>query len=262
MDADGLYRAQHSYVLRISAYPGASWRPVGRGSLLGNHAIPRMVKADFAFVLSLAIMPLAASKVGPVPTHLLLLAFAVLKDGLLGIALGYAARLMFSSVEMAGYFVDTQMGFGFINLINPFSEQQAWLMSNFQFQLAITVYLLANGHLALLGSLVDSFQALPPGEISPHAGFGLTIVSMMHLMFVLGFRLALPAAGVLLVVDVAFALIARTVPQMNIFIVGLPAKVIIGLTTVALLMPVMAIIVGQIVTGTTVNFGTLLSGAK
>lgn len=230
--------------------------------IFGNRAIPRMVKAGFALVFSLALTPLTAPKVGAIPPHLFVFAFSILKDGLLGLALGYSARLLFAAVEMAGYFVDSQMGFGFINLINPFSEQQASLLSTFQYQLAITVYLLANGHLALLGSLADSFRILPPGAASPGGQFALTTVSVLQTMFALGFRLALPAAGVLLVVDVAFGLVARTVPQMNVFVVGMPAKIIVGLLTVALIMPIMAIIVGQIMTGTTAGFNTLLSGAR
>jgi len=230
--------------------------------LLGNRAVPRLVRAGFALVFSLALTPLTTAKVGPVPQHLLLLAAAVVKDGLFGISIGFAARLLFASVEMAGYFIDTQMGFGFINLINPFSEQQSSLLSMFQYQLAITVYLLANGHLALLGSIAESFQALPPGAVNPHASFGLTAASLLKTMLILGFRLALPAAGVLLVVDLAFALVARAVPQMNVFIVGMPAKILIGVATVALLTPVMAIIVGQIMTGTGVSLQALLAGAK
>jgi flagellar biosynthetic protein FliR len=208
------------------------------------------------------LTPLTATKVGHVPHHLLLLATAVLTDGLFGISIGFAARLLFASVEMAGYFVDTQMGFGFINLVNPFSEQQSSVLSVFQYQLAITVYLLANGHLALLGSVAESFVALPPGGVDPHAAFGLTMTSLLKTMFVLGFRLALPAAGVLLVVDLAFALVARAVPQMNVFVVGMPAKIIIGLTTVALLMPIMAIIVGQIITNSGISVQTLINGAR
>ncbi len=235
---------------------------IAAAPLLGNHAIPRTVRAGFAVVLSLALTPLTATRVGPVPDHLLLLAAAVLKDGLFGLSIGFAARLLFASVEMAGYFVDTQMGFGFINLINPFSEQQSSVLSVFQYQLAITVYLLANGHLALLGAVAESLQALPPGAVHFHGAFGLTATGLLKTMFLLGFRLALPAAGVLLVVDLAFALVARAVPQMNVFVVGMPAKIIIGLMTVALLMPVMAILVGQIVAGTGIGIHALIAGAK
>jgi flagellar biosynthesis protein FliR len=230
--------------------------------LLGNKAIPGMAKAGFAAVFALAVTPLALPHAGPIPDHLLIMAGQVITDVMFGLALGYLARVLFAAIEMAGWVIDTQMGFGIINLLDPFSEQQASIMSMFQYQLAITLYLLMNGHLVLLGALADSFQALPPGAVSPQGSFGLTIMPILQTMFGLGFRLALPAAGVLFVMDVAFGLIARFVPQVNVFIVGSPAKIIIGLTTVALLLPTLAIAVGQIVAGTQVGMGALIAGSK
>jgi len=230
--------------------------------LLGNRSVPQTVKLGLTFVFTLALVPLVEPKAGPVPTHLLLLAFCVLKDGLFGLALGFVARILFTAVEMAGYFVDTQMGFGFANLVDPFSEQQSSVLSVFQFQLATTIFLLMNGHLMLLGGVVDSYGTVPAGMVSPQGLFGMSIVPLVKTMFVLGFRLALPAAGVLVVVDMAFGLVARMVPQMNVFMVGMPAKIIIGLATVALLLPILSLIVGQVLTGTEVGMHTLLSGVK
>ena len=230
--------------------------------LLGNHSIPKTVKAGFTLVFALALVPLIAPKAGPIPPNLPLLIFCILKDGLFGLALGYTARILFAAVEMAGYFIDTQMGFGFVNLVDPFAEQQSSVLSVMQYQLAITVYLLMNGHLLLLHGLVDSFGPVPPGMVEPHGAFGMSVVALIKTMFTLGFRLALPAAGVLLVVDMAFGLVARMVPQVNIFIVGMPAKIIIGLATVALLLPLLSLIVGQIITGTSMGLHSLMTGAK
>lgn len=230
--------------------------------LLGNRALPGMAKAGFAFIFALAVTPLTLPHAPKLPEHLVVLAGQVIAETVFGLALGYIARLLFSAVEMAGYLVDTQMGFGFINLLDPFSEQQASVLSMFQFQLAITLYLLMNGHLVLLGSLAQSFDALPPGGVALHGDFGLTILPLLKTMFMLGFRLALPAMGVLFVLDAAFGLISRMVPQVNVFIVGLPAKIIIGLATVALLLPTLAIVVGQIVAGTNVGLNALITGAK
>lgn len=229
---------------------------------LSNRAIPAPVRAGFAAVLSMSITPLIERGTGFLPASLPLLAGQVSTDILFGMALGYFARLLFSAVEMAGYFVDTQMGFGFVNLINPFSEQQESIMSVFQYQLALTLYILMNGHLLLLGALVESFHALPPGLVAPHVGFGLSVMPVLQLMFSLGFRLALPAVGVLLVMDVAFGLVARLVPQINIFMVGIPAKVIVGLATVALLLPTVSLIVGEIITGTTSGLSALITSSR
>lgn len=230
--------------------------------LFSNHAIPRQVRVGFTLIFSLALVPLVAPHTGPIPDSLPVLAGGVLKDALFGMSLGYLARVLFSCVEMAGYFVDTQIGFGFINLINPFSEQQASLLSGFQYQLAVTVFLLADGHHALLGALYRSCLAVPPGAIAIHGAFGLAMGPMLKLMFLLGLQMALPATAVLLMVDVGLGLIARMVPQINVFIVGLPAKIILGLMTVALLLPIMSIVVGHIIAGTETGLNALVAAAK
>lgn len=228
--------------------------------LLGNRAIPAMTKAGFCLVCSLALVPMIEPHTGPIPDHLLLLAAGVVKDGLLGIALGYISRVLFAGIEMAGYLVDTQMGFGFVNLVDPFSQQQSSVMSTFQYQLAVTLYLLANGHLALFQALVDSFRTVPPGMIVPNAAFGMAAQPFMLSMLMVGLRLALPAFGVLMVADIAMALTARMVPQMNVFMVGIPAKILIGMSALVMALPVIAIIVGQIITGTNTGFQALLAG--
>ena len=230
--------------------------------LFGNHAIPRQVKAGFMLIFSLALVPLVAPHTGPIPDSLLVLAGGVVKDALFGMSLGYLARVLFSCVEMAGYFIDTQIGFGFINLINPFSEQQASLLSAFQYQLAVTVFLLADGHHALLAALYRSCLAVPPGAIAMRGSFGLAMGPMLKLMFLLGLQMALPATAVLLMVDVGLGLIARMVPQINVFIVGLPAKIILGLMTVAMLIPLTASVVGHIIAGTETGLNALMAAAK
>ena len=235
---------------------------IGTAPFLSNRAIPATIKAALAVVLSLAVTPLTMAKMGAMPTNVFILGGQVIGEAVFGMALGYCARLLFSAVEMAGYLIDTQMGFGFVNLVNPFSEQQASIMSGLQYQLAITLYILMNGHLLLLGSMVRSLNALPPGSISLHSGFGLALLPMLKLMFTLGFRLALPAVGVLLTMDLAFGLIARLVPQVNVFMVGIPAKVIVGVATMALLLPTVSLIVGQFIVGTASGLDALIAGAK
>ena len=226
--------------------------------MFGNRAIPKTAKAGMALFFSLAVVPLVSAKTGPIPTHLLVLAGAVLKDAVFGLALGYLAQLLFAAVELAGALTDTMMGFGFVNLINPFAEQQASIMGMFQYQLAIVLYLLANGHLMMLATLVRSFDAMPPGAIVVQSGFSLTVLAILKAMFILGIRLALPAIGVLLVVDMAFGMVARMVPQVNVFIVGMPVKILVGLITAAFILPLTALVVGQILSGTAVGMNALL----
>ncbi len=216
--------------------------------ILGSRSIPRTVKAGLALVLSLAIVPLQEEHTFNPPTHLLVLTTQVVGEAMVGLVIGYLARLFFAAVEIAGTLIDTQMGFGFLQLANPFAEQPNSILSVFQYQLATTLYLLMNGHLLLINSVIDSFTLIAPGTFAPTAAFGSGFVTILQAVMLLCLRVALPAIGVLLLMEIAFGIMARLVPTLNIFVVGAPGKILIGLTTVSILLPAFALIVGQVVT--------------
>jgi flagellar biosynthetic protein FliR len=222
---------------------------------------PATVKAGFAVLFSLALVPGAAGAVGAVPDSLVALGLVVGRNVLYGLAIGLVVQILFACVQIGGQVADTQMGFGFINLVNPFSQQQASVMGTFLQQMALTLFLLANGHLVLLGAMRDSFQTLPLGA-GGHAFAMPSVAAIIQSTFVLGIRIALPTIGILLTTDIALGLVARTVPQVNVFIVGAPAKIIVGMATMILILPVLALVVGQILTGATFGIHALVAGAK
>ncbi len=230
--------------------------------VLGNHAVPRKVMAGAAMLLSMALTPLESAHTPLLPQSLVQLVLLVAENGLIGLIIGSFTMFLFGAVSMAGYFMDAQMGLGFVNLIDPFSQQQASIMSAFQFQTALTLYVLLNGPLLLLASLQRSFTAFPANIPLTSMGLHLTLAPMMEMMMSLCLRLALPAFGVLLLTDVGLGLIARMAPQVNVFFLGMPLKIIVGLATIALLMPVLALVAGQIVTGSSAGIHTLLAGGR
>lgn len=213
--------------------------------VFGHRTIPRPAKVALAGLFSLALLPLIAPKVSAAPTDMLSLIGGILAETVVGLCLGFLVTLLMSAFQMAGYYVDTQMGFGIINILNPFSEQQTSAMGQFLYQTALTLFLVSGGHLLLLGTLASSYTAIAPGGAHFSGDLASAFTGIVGQLFVLAFRIAAPAAAVLMVVDVAFAIVARAVPQMNIFMVGMPIKVIVGLLTLALLLPVLAMVVGQ-----------------
>ncbi len=229
--------------------------------VVGNQTVPKQVLAGFALMLSLAITPIAARTVVHLPSSLLELGFNVLVNGVVGIIIGFATRLLLTAVNMAGYFIDTQIGFGFANLINPFANEQSSILSTFQYQLALTLFMLMNGPLYMIATLVRSFKDIPLNGNMHLVLNGMAAVPMMSIMMVMCIRLALPVFAVLSMCDLAFGLIARMAPQLNVYIVGMPAKVIIGLTTMALMLPVLALVVGQIITGTNNGLSAVFGGS-
>jgi flagellar biosynthetic protein FliR len=119
-----------------------------------------------------------------------------------------------------------------------------------------------NGHLLLLGTLAESFYGIPPGLVAPQAGFGTAILPTLQNLFLLAFRIALPAVGVLIVVEIGLGLLARLVPNLNVFFVGAPAKILLGLTTVVVLLPAFSLVVGRVVMEASASMERLLPLAK
>lgn len=230
--------------------------------ILGSRSIPRTLKAGFALALSLALLPLEEGRVANPPSHLLVLVTQVAGEAILGIAMGYVARLFFAAVEIGGTLADTQMGFGFLQLANPFAEQPSSILSVFQYQLAITLYLAMNGHLLLIGAMADSFTVVAPGGFSPAPAFGGGFPLILQAVMLLCVRVALPAIGVLILMEIAFGIMARLVPTLNVFFVGAPAKIIVGLTTVSLLLPAFGFIVGRVMTESIQSIHQLVAAGK
>lgn len=214
--------------------------------ILGSRSIATNLKAGLALVLSLALLPLTEPLAKQTPSDLLLLVTQIGGEAMLGVVIGYIARLYFSAVEISGTMVDTQMGFGFLQLANPLGEQPSSVLSLFQYQLATTLYLVMNGHLLLIGAIADSFSLVPPGTFAPTAAFGMGFSPILQGILLLCLKVALPAIGVLLLMEIAFGIMARMVPTLNVFMVGAPAKILVGLSTVSLLMPAVGFATGRI----------------
>ena len=213
--------------------------------LLSSSAIPHMAKAGLAALLAISLTPALEPHTAPPPNDILAFATQIAAEAAVGLALGFLARMIFAAIEIAGSFVDLQIGFSMMNILDPISGQSSAVISSFMSQLALTLFLVAGGHLFLIGAVAGSYSVVGPGA-AHFAGNGPdAVTAIAGQMLMLAFRIALPAAAILLVVDVAFAIIARTVPQMNVMLVGLPLKILVGLFTVGVVLPAMAVAIGQ-----------------
>jgi flagellar biosynthetic protein FliR len=223
---------------------------------------PSRVKIGLGALVAFTLMPQVQSRVGPAPTNLLTMVGQLAAEIALGACLGLIAQLLISSLEMAGHYIDTQMGFGIINILNPLSEHQTSTMGQFLQQIGTVLFLILGGHLFLIRALAGSFATVGPGG----AHFGGDVMAMPAQvateMLLIAFKVAAPAAGVLLAVDVAFGIISRTMPQMNIMVVGMPLKIIVGMATMALLLPAIAVVVGGLIPSIGGSMNTLLSAAR
>ncbi len=162
---------------------------------------------------------------------------AVLQQMLIGVALGFAVRIVFTAIEFAGELVGLQMGLNFAGFFDPMSGGDATATSRF-FSVAISwLFIVINGHLLIIGAVIDSFNAFPVGpepfaflrSAAPQA-WGAEI-------FRLGLWIALPMIGMLLFVNLVLGVISRVAQQMNIFAIGFPITLSVGLLGMLLTLP-------------------------
>lgn len=164
--------------------------------------------------------------------------FALVSEILVGYTLGFVTYAVFAGIQLAGQLMDMQMGFGIVNVMDPQSGMQIPLMGNFQYLVALLVFLGIDGHHLVIRALHDSYQYIPVLGANFDGSFVGFIVKLTGYIFVIAVKLAAPVVAAIFMADMALGFIARTVPQMNVFIVGLPLKIWGGLFMILVIMPV------------------------
>lgn len=208
--------------------------------LFGHRSTPTRVKIGLGVFIALIVAPTLPPppEVAPGSWQGLLI---LVNQVLIGVAIGFTVRAAFAAADAAGEIIGLQMGLGFAAFFDPQSAGQSLVLARFLNMLAVLVFLAVNGHLLLLDILVESFRSLP---VSPSllaasgfrsvAGFGATI-------FAIGLQLALPLIAILLMTNLALGILTRSAPQLNIFAIGFPITLSVGLVALNLSLPYFAL---------------------
>jgi flagellar biosynthesis protein FliR len=221
-----------------------------------NQSIPNRIKLLLGLGLSMVLFPLhamAAPSQAALPTDLVQLSVMVAQELAIGLLLGFSASLVFNSLHMAGELLSMQMGLSVANVLDPATKTNVPLLGQLYFYFGVMVFLCLNLHHGLLLVLNASFKVLPLGDSWLLAGAnhshiahsvfahpGILVDRMLLLtgnIFVLGMLLALPVVGLLLITEIGLALVNRVMPQMNIFVVGLPIKIMVAILGMMLTVP-------------------------
>jgi flagellar biosynthetic protein FliR len=195
--------------------------------------IPTRIKVGLALVITLVIAPtLAPPALVEVssPTGI----WITMTQVIIGVALGLCVRLVFAAIGAAGELISIQMGLGFATLFDSAQTESNMVIGRFLTLAAITTFITLDGHLLLLATLHDLFGAFPIAPGLPEAGGWLELARAGVLIFSLGLRLALPVIGILLVVNLALAVLSRATAQLNPFAIGLSATLLAGLVLLSL----------------------------
>jgi len=189
--------------------------------------VPARYRVALSILITLVLLPVIPQiNSGELLADTPLLTIA--REILVGLYMGFILQLVFSAVVFGGQGVALSMGLGFASMIDPQNGVQVPVVGQFLLTLATLVFLLLDGHLVLLAMLAESFHTLPIGS----GGISMDVLWEMlqwtgHI-FAAGIMIAMPAIAALLVVNIAFGVVTRTAPQLNIFAVGFPAAIMLG----------------------------------
>lgn len=209
--------------------------------VFGEQDLSTVVKVALAIILSIVLLPVAplVSAMPPVTSvwGLLGLAFGEL---LVGVTIGMFFRFIFHGVLMAGAMIGYQIGFMFANLFDTNLNEQISVISRFWYLVAMLLFLSIDGHHLVINALAESYQVIPPGQAGIDGSFAEAAIRYSAYAFVLAIKIAAPVTICLFLTDVALGTIAKTIPTMNVFFVGFPIKIAVGLLVMAMSMPMFA----------------------
>jgi flagellar biosynthetic protein FliR len=204
--------------------------------LFGNVSVPARVKIGLGVMLSLIVAPTmpALPSFDPISVAGLLI---LVQQLIIGMAIGFAMRITFASVELAGEISSLTMGLGFAVFYDPQTRARSSAISQFLALVMLMVYLATNLHLVLLSTLAQSFTSLPVSA-APLSGEGFRqVVNWGGRIFSAGLQLSLPVIAVLLITNFALGILTRAAPQLNLFGIGFPITIGVGFLMIALSLP-------------------------
>lgn len=209
--------------------------------LFGHNSVPAATKVGLSLLLTVLLYPSLRGIHAELPLQVVPLLLVLTREVLVGLAIGFVAAMLFAGVELGGTMVGMQMGLAIVTTMDPQTREQASLIGQAQQLVALLLFLVIDGHHFLLRALYHSFHMVPILGSSYNGGLVEKVVRMAGAIFASGVRIGAPSIVALLLTSVALGVLARTVPQMNVFFAALPANIAIGILVLALSMPVFAV---------------------
>lgn len=213
--------------------------------VIGENTVPLRVKGGLSLLVALVVSPSISVDATALQseTEIFAIATAMAGEILIGIILGFAAKIVFAGVQLAGDLIGVQVGFAIVSIIDPVSRSQTSVIAEFQYLIAALVYLAVDAHHMFIYAIVDSYHIIAPFGFHLADPLMQDIIKFSSGLFVTAVKISAPVMAVLLFTNVALGVVARTVPQINIFIVGFPLQIVAGLFFFGLTIPVFVTLV-------------------
>lgn len=209
---------------------------ISTAPIFGESSIPRRVKVGLAAILAIVLSP----TLGPMPTTPVVSVgglWVMTQQVLIGGAMGFCMRMVFTAVQAAGEYISLQMGLSFASFFDPSAGGATMVVARLLNMLAMLLFLASNGHLMLIAALVDSFHTLPVADAPLSALGWMQLAQAGGQIFSTGLMLGLPLVTALLTLNLAMGILNRASPQFSIFAVGFPLTLLAGILMLEMLMP-------------------------
>jgi flagellar biosynthetic protein FliR len=199
--------------------------------VIGTRVVPARARIIAAFFLTIMVVPFMPP-LQVAPSLSLGTLILVLHEILIGVALGFGLQVVFQVCVLAGQYLAMKMGLGFASMNDPTNGVQTTVLSQFFLVLVTLTFVVVNGHLLLIELLLQSFRTLPPTRFQFEPAQAFQVVNLGGWLFASALVISLPVLTALLVVNMAFGIMSRAAPQLNIFAVGFPFTLMCGMLLV------------------------------
>jgi flagellar biosynthetic protein FliR len=193
--------------------------------VFASRLVPLRIRLALSVAITIAVAPMVASQL-PMEANVMT-GFVIAHEIILGVAMGFSLQMIFDAVVIGGQTIAMSMGLGFAMMVDPQRGVSVPVLSQFFVILGLLVFLALGGHLAMIRMLVDSFELLPVGQSLGSDGVW-ALLSWGTQMFAGAVRVAIPAVATLLVINIAFGVMSRAAPTLNLFAIGFPTALLMG----------------------------------
>lgn len=201
--------------------------------------VPTRVKAGFCFAVAICIFSSGVAVVSAEPRNVMQFVIIIAKELITGLILGFVVNMFFAVFHFAGQMMDYSIGFSMANVLDPASGMQVPITGKLIDQIMAILLLVTGGFHVLLATFFESYKMIPIGmaNLAMDQGFMEYLITLSASYLSLGIRIASPIVGTILVIDVALGILVKATPQMNVFVVGMPIKLLVGLVILFFVCP-------------------------
>ncbi|HOF58228.1 MAG TPA: flagellar biosynthetic protein FliR [Syntrophorhabdaceae bacterium] len=190
-------------------------------------SVPMPYKVGFSLCVTIVLLDVVVIDAVQIYADPYLMAIQILKEIFIGLTISYFVRTLFTVVYVAGDVAAIQTGFSFARVMDPFNMNQSSVLEQFMNLLAIMVFFAIDAHHVLLRGILLSFKELPVGILMPNKALLNQVIELTGKIFSVGFKIGAPVIVTLFLIEISLGLLSRLIPQINVFIEGMPIKILV-----------------------------------